>query len=280
MAPEEDFGGGGGGAAVSDAGEFNDQGQGGDVGDGGDGGEGQVNPQQGQQQEWQDPLAAPVDQNVPALTPEQWMQVQQAAAPQQQSQQQMTPEQVDEMLKVYNPNEQLVDALFGEHATAETRLAAFKEMVGGIVGHLTTVMGYSNDIMRDELTGQFSPALDMVQEQKEKAFTSLLQDAYPALKGQDAIIRQVTSQLKQQGFKPTDGLEAGRVVAGQVESLIQSVNPNFSLANGAPQQQGQQTNMPQMAGGMASAGGGGAAGAANGRSGGQQKKPSWQSVFD
>lgn len=268
--PEDDFGGGGGGAAASV--EDPNQPQGGQgEGEGAQGG-GYVDPLLQAQQQQQ--------QQQPQLTAEQWAMLQQQAAPQQQQQQpQMTQEQVDEMLKVYHPNEALVEALFGDAATPETRLNAFQEMVRGIVGHVTTVMGHSNTLMRDELSQQFSPALEMVEEQKMSDFSSALQAAYPALKGQDAVIRQVTANLKAQGYAPTDPLEAGRTVAGQVEQFIRTVNPQFSLANGAQSQQGQQTNMPTMAGGMSAGGGGGAAGAANAGAGGQ-KKQGWQSVFD
>ncbi len=240
---------------------------------------------EGTTEPWVDPLApepVPAQQASPALTLEQWQSVQSASQQQQQQQEPapaMTPEQVDEMLKVYNPNEALVENLFGDMATPETRLSAFKEMVAGITGHLTTVMGYSSDVLRQDLSGQFSPALDMVTEQKESNFSNLLQEAYPALKGQEAVIRQTVTNLRNQGYMPKDGLEAGRMVAGQVEAQLRTVNPNFSLANQPQAQQQPQSNMPSMAGGMSAGGGGGPAGAGGGTSG-NSKKPGWQSVFD
>lgn len=265
----DDFGGGGGGAVVSDADVDSDVDY--DVND--------DDESEGNGQPWQDPLSPPASKE-PTFTAEQWAKMQQQMTPQQpQAPQQMTPEQIDQMLKVYNPTAELVEAMFGDTASPESRLQAMQGMVKGIVEHLTTVMGYSNDILRQDLAGQFSPALDMVREQKETTFSNALQDTYPALKGQDRVIRQVMSSLRQQGYKPKDGLEAARMVAGQVEAMIRTVNPQFSLANGG-QKQGQQTNMPSMAGGMTGGGGGRPAGAGNGGSGGQQKKPSWQSVFE
>lgn len=227
------------------------------------------------------PAAAPVD-DTPRLTPEQWQSVQQTVQPppQAQAQPEMTPEQRDEMLKVYKVNEQVAQSILGEHAGAE-QAAALQQFVDGIVTHVTTTMGYANQALMENVNSQYSPALQMVEAQKEQDFTSGLMNVYPALKGQEQVIGQVIQQLKASGFQARDEHEAARAVAGQVEMLMKTVNPNFTLATqqapaAAPQQTG--SAMPPMAS-MAGGSGGGAAGAANPGASGQSKKQGWN-VFD
>jgi hypothetical protein len=205
-----------------------------------------------------------------ALTPEQWMQIQQMQQQSQpQAQPELTEEQLNEQLKVYQPNEGLVDQLFGDNASQETRLNAFNEMVSGIVTHLTTVMGYSNQIMAQDMQQQFSPALDMVREQKDTQFVSNLEASYPALKGQGAAVRQVMQTLRAQGYVAQSAQEAQQTVATQVEQLMRSVNPNFSLSSQARTPNPGNGSMPRMA--PQGAGGGGGAGPG----GGGKDKPSW-----
>lgn len=270
LAPFEgdDAGGGGAGTELWDD----------DAGDGDEGG-------------FDDPLAdgnsgAPMGAQgqEPALTPQQWVQVQRTLQQQQgggqgQQPQQYTQEQLDKMFNVYRADEGLVERMFGDYATPQQRVEALNAMIQGVVRHVATVMQYQSQQLEQQLSGRFSPALDMVQEQKEQNFTSALTEAYPTLRGHEGVIRDVINGLKQQGYQAKDGLEAGRVVAAQVEKLLKMGNPNFQLRSQNPQypqQRQQQSSMPRMAqqtprgGGGASPGGGGS---------NRGKKPDWN-VFD
>lgn len=236
---------------------------------------------QPQQQQIEDPLGpAPQERPPVALTPEQWVAAQQAQMQLQTPQQQpeMTQEEINRQLNAFIPDLEFAQQLFGEDAD-ERHVQGLQRLVEGMNKHNLTILNLTQQMLRDEYSQQLSPALEMVREQKTSAFVNELSAAYPALKGHDRVVRNVIDGLQAQGYKPKDAVEAARTVAGQVEMLLKSANPQFSLLSAPQQQQRQQTSMPQMAG-LAGGNGGGPAGAANGGSGGQEKKNAWQSLWD
>ena len=180
------------------------------------------------------------------------------------------------MLKVFKASPELASAILGGEPE-EGQVAALQQLIDGIVTHVTTTMGYANNMVVNQLTQQMSPAMELVYEQKAEKFTDAVTELYPSLKDHKNLVRQVADNLKSQGYKTKDGQEAGRVVAEQVEKILQAGNPGFSLQQGgqppkAPQQSGA---MPQ----MASIPSGGAAGGAPSGSGNKPKKAAWN-VFD
>lgn len=269
---------GGGGSAGTDVW--------GDEGDGG--GDDYSNDFEGALDDDDDGEGGQQSQGQVQLTPEQWMQVQKSMGAQggqqapTQQQQAYTQDQIDQMLRVYRADEALVEKMFGDYATPQQRVEALNNMIQGVVQHVVTVMQYSQQNLMQDLQGRFSPALDMVQEQKESNFTSALTAAYPTLKGHESVVRDVIQSLKAQGYKAKDGIEAGRTVAAQVERLLKIGNPQFQLRPTAnpqnPQRQRSNSSMPPMAQQTGRSGGGGSSPGGGGSRGGNQK-PGWN-VFD
>lgn len=190
--------------------------------------------------------------------------------PQVEPQKEYSEEELNELLKVYNPDMGLAQRLFGEYAT-EDHVTALQEMVKGIVTHLTTVQGYASNALRNQLSEQFRPALDSVEEQKISSFASGLASRYPALNGKEQLIRQTVDNLRAQGVRAQSAEEAERLILGHVEQMAKAFDPSFSF-HGQPQQQQNNGTMPQMAN-MGSGGSGGGAGASSASS--ASKKPAW-----
>lgn len=185
---------------------------------------------------------------------------------------QLTQAEIDARLKVFRPDLRMAQRLFGEDANQE-HVDVLQEMTNGIVEHLSTVMGYANQSMRQEFTQTYNPALELVREQKRTEFTSQLTSAYPSLRGKEIAVRRVIDDLQARGYKPTDGNEAARVVAAEVESLIRTADPTFSLAQ-QPAQRQQTVRMPSLASGS-----GGGGGSTSGSSNGKKPQKSWEGLF-
>lgn len=239
---------------------------------------GQVPQGQQQPQQFVDPLASPVqpqpqEQQIPLSAIQQI--VGSLQQPQQQQPQGLTDEELDAQLRVFRPDESMAKKFFGEDAGPE-QVQLLNELVTGITNHLTSVMGYSNGLIREELRGQYQPALDHVASVKQEKFTGLLQEVYPSLKGREAVINKACEYLKSQGFKPKSGSEAGQAVAKVSEQILRSADPQFQLLGPPKQQQQQQTvqsSMPSL-----SSGAGGGATSGTKPTGGSNQ--SWSDIWD
>ena len=231
----------------------------------GDGGvptvEGAQDPSGGAQGDFEGDGGQQVAQQAqPGFTAEQVTQMM-AAMPQAQQQpvqqqQPLTQEQIDEQLRVYRANEQLVEQLFGEGATVDGRVAAFQSMVDGIVQHLSTVMGYSNQMTMQDLEQRFAPLEQMREAQREIGFNNDLVEAYPALKGKEQAVAMVVDNLRANGYQNDDYDAVLRTVASGVEQVLRQGNAQFSLQQAQQQQSPQK---PKMAGGLNGGGSGGQA---------------------
>lgn len=195
----------------------------------------------------------------------------QAQAPQQQ---QMSQEDMDKALKVFKPTAKHIERLLNVDSPEE-QVAVLNEILSAQSEHMQTVMGYAMRMQQEQISQQYSPVLQMVEKQKMSQFVGGVIGQYPALKGHDRLVQQAIQTLKAQGYQPASGADAARAIAGQVESMVKMVNPNFSVS-ARPNQQRQQTTMPA----MASLGGGTtgrASGAAGSRGG---KKEAYNEIWD
>jgi hypothetical protein len=190
------------------------------------------------------------------------------------AQQQMSQEDMDKALRVFKPTAKHIERLFNSD-NLEDQVAVLSEILASQSEHTQTVMGYAMRMQQEQISQQYSPVLQMVEKQKMSQFVGGVIGQYPALKGHDRLVEQAIQTLKAQGYQPASGADAARAIAGQVESLIKTVNPNFSVS-ARPNQQRQQTTMPA----MASLGGGNtgrASGAAGSRGG---KKEAFNEIWD
>lgn len=194
------------------------------------------------------------------------------AAPQQI---QLTPEELDAKLKVFKVTPEFAKDFYDTEEPSERQIAALTKLVSGVTDHMATVMGYANMSVEDRINRTVKPVLDMATRQREQEFTTQMTKAYPVLKGQENVIGHVVNSLRQRGFQPRDGNEAAQVIAGEVEQLLRTANPNFSLS-ARPRKVRQSSNTRQPMATLKRGGGGGGGGRRNKAS----KRPAWDEIFD
>jgi len=217
---------------------------------------------------------APQETMVPMSEMMQYMQSQQQG-PQQAEAPQMSQEEIDRLLNTVRVDNDLAESIFGSEVS-DQQVKALQNFADSIIKNSTTVGNYALQHMYSKLNTQISPALDMAREARDNEFYSGVTSMYPALKGHEQTMRKVLEQLRQSGYTANSGAEAAQIVAGQTESLIRSVNPQFSLQSGAQNNNnnGQQGSMPSMA-----SLGGGAGGGQQGAQGGRSKVPTGLDIF-
>ncbi len=219
---------------------------------------------------------APQEQSeamVPVSEMMQYIQ-QQQQQPQQAEQPQLSQEQIDEMLHTVRVDPELAESIFGTDVS-DNQIKALQGFADAIIKNSTTVGNYALQQVYNQLNTQISPALDMARESRDNEFYSSVTEMYPALKGHEQTMKQVLAQLRNSGYTAKSGAEAAQIVAGQTESLIRSVNPQFNLQSGTQNNKnGQQGSMPSMA-----SLGGGAGGGQQGAQGGRSKVPTGLDIF-
>lgn len=218
---------------------------------------------------------APQETMVPMSEMMQYMQSQQQQTPQQAEAPPMSQEQIDELLHTVRVDTDLAESIFGSEVS-DNQIKALQNFADAIIKNSTTVGNYALQHVYSKLNSQFSPALDMARETRDNEFFSSVTGMYPALEGHEQTMKKVLEQLRQSGYTANSGAEAAQIVAGQTESLIRSVNPQFSLQSGAQNNNnnGQQGSMPSMA-----SLGGGAGGGQQGAQGGRSKVPTGLDIF-
>tara|TARA_R110000803_G_scaffold90465_1_gene157855 strand:- start:6183 stop:7061 length:879 start_codon:yes stop_codon:yes gene_type:complete len=190
-------------------------------------------------------------------------QQQQANQPQQP---QMSQEQIDEALGVYNPTEDLINQMFGDGATTETRMAAMQELVNRTAQHAIKTAGYTQQFAARDMRAEFQPALQAARRQTQDTFTGNVEKAYPGFVGKRAAVDQVIAQMQQEGWVPKGpqnnyAEEAGIEVATRVTNLVRMIDPDFNptIAGTAPAQRQstspRQPKMVEMGGGGQGGGG-------------------------
>ena len=230
-------------------------------------------PATGRETEPEQPPAQAPQQDLSTIVAEVQKGLQQSQQP---SQPQMTEEEFNKLMKVFNPDAKIASRMLGVDPDdlTEGQVEALQEFTSKIVDYVTTVAGYANQLTRQQLQQEYSPALEMVRRQQRENFSAHIVKQYPALKDYSGVVNNVMDQLASQGYQEPDANKAINTVVGQAVATIQAVNPSFSLdSKPQPKPQSQPQSMAPLTGGS----GGGAGGNANG--GGVKKQPDWN-VFD
>ena len=225
-------------------------------------------------EERQQQLHAPLDVNAlaEALARAQAPLVERLAP---QQKREVSDEEFAKITKRYDPSNELVEALFGDGATPESRLAALKQLVGGISTHALTASGMLIKSEADGLRSQLTPLQEAQRDTARREFESTVTRSYPEIKPYRNLIGQAVSALKAANAQPRNDREAHSMIAQYIAHQVKRVNPSFQLTSSQRRaaQGGNGRSMPSQAG-MA---GGGSGGGSTG--GGKGAQPKWKSVL-
>lgn len=207
-----------------------------------------------------------------------------ANAPQQQVQQQMpqmTQEELDQHFRTYRIHPQLLDAMFGEAATNETRMAALQHIVQGSVANAVAMSNIMAQHHISQYQQQLDPDLQEVRHLAESRFFDETYDGHPGLKTLEPIIREMLPKFREaEDYPKADRRAQPKYVRDKIIALQKQVDPNFDPTGGQGQQQQQaapnnvtpfRQSQPHAAPNTMSAGGQGGGGKAG--TGGQQSAP-------
>ena len=189
----------------------------------------------------------------------------------QQQQPQLSQEELNKMLARFDPDDEIVEALFGDNATKESRAAALKRMVDGIYGHVYKSTGMFVNEQLGGIKKEFEPLKAERAKQQYEGFKSGLVKAAPWIKDYSKLHDHAIQAVASSGQQFRSDKEAQNAIIGYIESLVKQVNPGFVKPQGNFQSR---NSMPRIAGGAGS----GRSGGGNGSSGAAGRH-TWQTVL-
>ncbi len=238
-------------------------------------------------------------QQAAGLTQEQITAIVKAAIPQQQPQQvqqrQPSQDEIAKMLNRYEPDDAVIEMLFGEGTTPENRKKALNALVRGAVTEAITVSRYQAEHMGELLSEAYDEPLSYAREYgQEKLFDGIYKDA-PGLKSFDGLVRQLADTFSKDAAYPKSRSERPKFLQERITAALKQSIPDFDPAKGVaptqPKEQGQQgffgdsagaqpQNQPRVpAGGSGGQGGGTGAPAGGGKESSGQGGPSPDKPF-
>lgn len=155
--------------------------------------------------------------------------------------QQMSPEQIDQMLRTYRPGQDLIEQLFGDTATAESRMQALQGLVQGVVANATAHAQVLADNYIQQYHASVSPHLDDARELSQERFYQSLYEGAPGLKQYDPVVKQFLPQLQQDPQYPKDRGQRAAWVRDKVSGVLKQSNPQFDPAVAPSASAGQQS---------------------------------------
>ena len=181
----------------------------------------------------------------------------QALAQQQQQQQRqappppMSPEQIAQLQRLYNPEEQLIEMLFGDAANTQTRMQAFQQLIGGIRDNWRAEAGLIADHAGQTLYGAIDPYLQDARELAQERFFGQVFDGHPGLKAIEPFIKQSLPTFESHPDFPKDRAKRAEFVRQQAVTLAKQFSPDFDPVKppvtphvNSPSQQSQQRPSP------------------------------------
>lgn len=186
----------------------------------------------------------PQEQQAPpvAISPQDLASALAQAMQQTQSQQQpqapqMTPEQMAQLQKLYSPEQQLHDALFGDGATPETRMQALGQFVDGLRQNWRAEAGLIADHTGQTLYGAIDPYLQDAREVAQSRFFETVYKDHPGLQAYDPFVRQYMSVVESDPQFPKERDKRAEFARERVVQQIKQLSPQFDpRVAPAPQQ--------------------------------------------
>lgn len=181
----------------------------------------------------------------------------QALAQQQQQQQRqappppMTTEQIAQLQRLYNPEEQLIEMLFSETATPQTRMQALQQFAEGLRNNWRAEAGLIADHTGQTLYGAINPYLEDAREVAQERFFGQIFEGHPGLKAIEPFIKQSLPTFESHPDFPKDRSKRAEFVRQQAVTLAKQFSPDFDPAkppvtphSNSPSQQSQQRSSP------------------------------------
>lgn len=174
----------------------------------------------------------------------------QALAQQQQQQQRqappppMSPEQIAQLQRLYNPEEQLIEMLFGETANTQTRMQALQQLVGGVRDNWRAEAGLIADHTGQTLYGAINPYLEDARELSQERFFGQIFEGHPGLKPLEPMIRQSLPAFESHADFPKERAKRAEFVRQQAIQLAKQVSPDFDPVKPPPTASGPYANSP------------------------------------
>lgn len=146
-----------------------------------------------------------------------------------QQQRQPTQEEVLAQLRHYVPDETVAERL-GSEDIGE-RLAAMREMVAGMYGHLYAVNEQYGRKIQGELQGMISPLAARAQQQEKETFVREVGKQFPSLKGKEGLVSKTMVAMGSQGYKVAGKTNEQilKDVALATGRAIKEIDPSFTL---------------------------------------------------
>jgi len=170
--------------------------------------------------------------------------LQQANPPQQQAAPQMSPEQMAQLQKLYSPEQQLHDALFGEGATPEMRMQALASFVDGLRQNWRAEAGLIADHTGQTLYGAINPYLEDAREIAQSRFFDNIYKDHPGLQSYDPFVKQYMSVIEQDPAFPKERDKRAEFARERVVQQIKQFSPQFDPRVAPVQQSSQQQQRP------------------------------------
>jgi hypothetical protein len=146
---------------------------------------------------------------------------------------QLTPEQMDQMLRTFRVGPDLVDALFGDNASPESRMAALSHLVSGVVANATAHAQVLADNYINNYHQQINPHLEDARELSQERFYTQLYEGAPGLKQYDPIVKEFLPKLQADPGYPKERAQRTQFVRDKVTGILKQTNPQFDPTVGA-----------------------------------------------
>lgn len=143
----------------------------------------------------------------------------------------LTPEEAGKLLNVWNPTKEWI----AKFDNLETREAALKELRDGVVKNTDTITQYRIREALQGIKGEIGPALEFVQETRNRQAEERFGKAYPQLAdaAMSPLIKAVAESLREQGKKYDSETALFDDLAKGVETVIKVSKPDFKLTPGS-----------------------------------------------
>ncbi len=187
---------------------------------------------------------------------------------------QMSEAEFNKQMKRWDPNNEVVEAMFGANATPESRMAAMQQMVNGMYTHQNTVVGtylqHALSQMEAKLRAEYEPVKQTLATQQAEKFKSGFLSKHKWAAPMNRLFEPAVQSLQSRGVRPRDEAHAHELIAAEIESFAKQANPQFVR----PVAGNQRNSLPSMAG-MSNGHGGGSGGPQR-----RDKKKDYLDIFE
>lgn len=180
----------------------------------------------------------------PQLTPEAIAAAVQQGLQSNQPQPQLSQEEINERMRVWNPNDdfsqQFAQALMPNEEGA-VNVSNLTKVLGQMhQSQMAQAQTYAQMMVeqaKQQIQEMVNPLQTAYQQQQQKAMQDEFVNKYPVLKNHAGLIQAAATQLKSTGAVFTSKEQLYPALASTMEQMIKAINPNFTLANAQPSQQ-------------------------------------------